>query len=179
VSTEQRQRVRLRLPDGAEFEAEGSPEFIRAERQEFLSSLAPIERHSAQQTRPQPKADVQEPSIPWEAITERKGHNIHLRAKLPGEKQQKDACLVLLAASQKLLQQPKPTAAQLAKWLRTSGYPIQRMDRALQEAVAQGEILSSGSRRARRYELTSPGRLKAFILAEQLALSIDGHKYPS
>ena len=56
----------------------------------------------------------------------------------------------------------------LAKWLRISGYPVQRMDRALQEAIAQGEILSSGSRRARRYELTGPGRIKAYLLAHQL-----------
>ncbi|MDD5629517.1 MAG: hypothetical protein PHU21_10670, partial [Elusimicrobia bacterium] len=121
--------------------------------------------------RSQAKAAI-DPELAWDAMIERKGQNIHLRAKLPADRSQKDACLVLLIASQKLLHQPKPTAAQLAKWLRVSGYPVQRMDRALQEAIAQGELLASGSRRARRYELTGPGRVKAFLLAHQLAASI-------
>ena len=169
---EHSQRLRLKLADGSEFEAQGSTEFIQAERQEFLDRLRALPAG------PQPQAKAAAaapgPEIAWEAMIERKGHNISLRAKLPGDRPQKDACLVLLAASAKLLHQPKPTAAQLAKWLRVSGYPVQRMDRALQEAIAQGELLSSGSRRARRYELTGPGRIKAYLLAHGLAAAING-----
>lgn len=164
-------RIRLRLPDGTELEAEGSPEFVRQESRELLEGL----RKSPPKT---PSADAPEvfgqPNIAWDSITETHGRNIQLRAKLAAAKSEKDACLVLLAASQKILNQPKPTATQLAKWLRSSGYPIIRMDRALQDGVTQGEILSSGSRRARRYELTAPGRLKAFILANQLTATITG-----
>ena len=174
---EDRQKLRLKLPGGAEFEAEGTPDFVRSERQEFLAGLRPTEvagavpavRITAAATSPEQRF-----TIPWEAIIEHKGQNIHLRAKLPGDRPLKDACLVLLAASHRLLHQPKPTAAQLAKWLRISGYPVQRMDRSLQEGIAQGELLASGSRRARRYELTSPGRVKAFLLAHQLATAISG-----
>ncbi len=173
MPAEQPHRIRLKLPGGAEFEAEGSPEFVHRERQDFLKSVqGTIETAAAY-----PEAGPQglgAPHIAWEAIMELKGPNIQLRAKLSGEKGDKDACLVLLAASHKLLSQPKPTATQLAKWLRRSGYPVLRMDRALQDAVAQGEILSSGSRRARRYELTSSGRLKAYILANQLTGAITG-----
>ncbi len=167
-------RIRLKLPGGAEFEAEGSPEFVHNERLEFLSGLqeAPLaaQRAASSAATPAPGA----PNIAWDAITELKGRHIHLRAKLPNGKTEKDACLVLMAASHKLLNQPKPTATQLAKWLRSSGYPILRMDRALQHAVTHGDILSSGSRRARRYELTAPGRLKAYILADQLTALING-----
>lgn len=162
-------RIRLKLPSGAELEAEGAPEFVREARQEFLSTAS-----SADIPTPAPAAYPSEPNISWEAIIERKNHNIQLRAKLLGNKSEKDACLVLLAASQKLLNQPKPTSAQLAKWLRISGYPVLRMDRALQDGIAHGEILASGSRRARRYELTAPGRLKAYILADQLTATIIG-----
>jgi hypothetical protein len=168
-----RQRVRIKLPDGAEFEAEGAPEFIRSERQEFLAGLKKTMEQAPAPAMPR-MAPGQEPTVAWEAIIERKGHALHLRAKLPEDRSRKDACLVLLIASQKLLNQPKPTAAQLAKWLRVSGYPVQRMDRALQEGIAQGELLSSGSRRARRYELTGPGKIKAFLLAMQLSAHIQG-----
>lgn len=165
-------RLRLRLPTGAELEAEGTAEFVRQEREQFLIRLQG--EAAAEAGRESPPRLLGAPRIDWEAITELRGHNIQLRAKLRGEGTEKDACLVLLAASHKLLSQPKPTAAQLAKWLRSSGYPVQRMDRALQDGVDRGEILSSGSRRARRYELTAPGRLKAHILASQLTTVITG-----
>ena len=66
-----------------------------------------------------------------------------LRGKIQGgDKAGKDACLVLLMASERLLNQPRPTATMVAKWLRASGYPIGRMDRTLQDAISQGELLS-------------------------------------
>ena len=172
VTSHPNHRLRLKLPNGAEFEAEGSPEFLISERELFLRG-APAKTGPGAPS----AAEEQEPGRPqiaWEIITEIRGRNIQLRAKLQREKSEKDACLVLLAASEKLLRQAKPTATQLAKWLRNSGYPIGRMDRTLQNAVTQGEILSSGSRRARRYELTAPGRLKAYINAEQLTANVTG-----
>lgn len=161
-------RLRIRWPNGAEFEAEGSAEFIAAERRQFLADLA-----KPQQTASPEEASAAQPSIAWEEILERRGRHLQLRAKLPGKSEQ-EACLTLLAASQKLLNEPKPTASQLTKWLRGSGYPVLRLDRTLQESVSGGLILSSGSRRARRYELTAPGRMKAFILARQLTALISG-----
>jgi hypothetical protein len=163
-------RLRLRLPDGAEFEAEGTADFIEAQRREFMKgAMAALEPAEERWT-----PNLGEPKIAWEAITEQRGKGLQLRAKLPAGKTERDACLVLLACSQRLLNQPKPTATQLGKWLRASGYPILRMDRALQEAVTRGDLLSSGSRRARRYELTSPGRMKAHILAYQLSSAVTG-----
>ncbi|MBI4376547.1 MAG: hypothetical protein HY549_08865 [Elusimicrobia bacterium] len=163
-------RIKMKWPNGLEFEAEGSPKFVSQERREFLERLAaarqPLEKS--------PERVPNEPEIAWEAITEAQGPRLQLRAKLGPGKSEKEACLVLLAASERLLGERKPTAAQLARWLRGSGYPIQRMDRALQDGVKQGEILSSGSRRARRYELTASGRLRAFILADQLSTVING-----
>ncbi|OGS41228.1 MAG: hypothetical protein A2506_00965 [Elusimicrobia bacterium RIFOXYD12_FULL_66_9] len=64
----------------------------------------------------------------------------------------------------------------LGKWLRASGYPVVRMDRALQDAVSQGELLSSGSRRSRRYELTASGKIKALLLSEQMTSAVLGRR---
>ncbi len=166
-------RLRLKLSDGSEFEAEGSPEFIVEARRQFL------DRPPGAQPRPSQNRETaapapQEPRIAWPQITEIHDRGLHLRAKLPAPRAQRDACLVLLAAAQRLLSQPKPAATQLAKWLRASGYPVLRMDRALQDAIAQGELLASGSRRSRRYELTASGRLKAFLLAEELSRLVAG-----
>ena len=157
----------MRLPNGAEMEAEGSPEFVQAERKAFADrTTAPAQAQAAE-------AAAHGFALSWPEITETKAGNIQLRAKPPG-RSEKDVCLVLLAAAHKVLNTPKPTAAQLARWLRASGYPIGRIDRVLAQAVEQGQILASGSRRARRYELTGPGRGKAFLLAEELANVVSG-----
>src|SRR5205823_5652288 len=106
-------------------------------------------------------------------LTETRAGGLQLRAK-PHGRTEKEACLLLLAAAQKVLNTAKPTAAQLARWLRASGYPITRVDRIMAQALERGEILASGSRRARRYELTGTGRAKAFLLAEELARTVSG-----
>lgn len=168
---EQPHRVRLKLPNGAEFDAEGDAEFVRREREEFVLRQTPVADASAQGPRREPRVD-------WNAVVEAEGGGLTLRGKIPGgDKAGKDACLVLLMASGSLLNLPKPTATLLAKWLRASGYPIGRMDRTLQDAIAQGELLSSGSRRSRRYELTAAGKIKALLLSEQLTATVLGHHY--
>jgi hypothetical protein len=157
------------LATGAEIEAEGSEEFVTSQRDVFISATAPPVALEAPRQGP---ADLSAP-LAWEPLIEIKGNGIQLRAKLSdGDKGPHEACLMLLAAAQKLLHLAKPTAAQLARWLRASGYPVRRVDRAISEAISKGEILASGSRRSRRYELSGPGRLRALILGRQLAALI-------
>ena len=163
-------RVRLKLPNGAELEAEGDAEFVRQEREEFVLRQTPASGAAAEGSQREPRVD-------WAAVVEAKSGGLTLRGKIPGgDKAGKDACLVLLMASERLLSQPKPTATLVAKWLRASGYPIGRMDRTLQDAISQGELLSSGSRRSRRYELTATGKIKALLLSEQLTLTVLGRR---
>ncbi|MEK7383611.1 MAG: hypothetical protein AAB262_10060 [Elusimicrobiota bacterium] len=165
-------RVRLKLPNGAELEAEGDAEFVRQERAEFLIRQTPVSGGSQTGV-----GAGREPRVDWNVVVEAKGGGLTLRGKISGgDKAGKDACLVLLMASDRLLSQPKPTSAMLAKWLRTSGYPVGRMDRTLQDAITQGELLSSGSRRARRYELTASGKIKALLLSEQMTAVVLGRR---
>lgn len=165
-------RLRLRLPTGAELEAEGDAEFVRQERAEFLIRQTPVSGGSGTDA-----GTGREPRVDWNAVVEARSGGLTLRGKIAGgDKAGKDACLVLLMASDRLLSQPKPTAAMLGKWLRASGYPVGRMDRTLQDAVSQGELLSSGSRRSRRYELTATGKIKALLLSEQMTLSVLGRR---
>ncbi|MEK7234161.1 MAG: hypothetical protein AAB268_10125 [Elusimicrobiota bacterium] len=163
-------RVRLKLPNGAELEAEGEAEFVRQEREEFVLRQTPPAGAATGGARGEPRVE-------WSAVVEAKSGGLTLRGKIQGgDKAGKDACLVLLMASERLLNQPRPTATMVAKWLRASGYPIGRMDRTLQDAISQGELLSSGSRRARRYELTATGKIKALLLAEQLTATVLGKR---
>ena len=165
-------RLRLKLPTGAELEVEGSRDFVQAERAAFVAVQNPAREATASAEAGGGGQRGLEP--PWESIIEARGAGLQLRAKLRDEGSGKDACLVLLAAAQKLLRLHKPTAAQIAKWLRASGYPITRVDRAIAEGLDNGEILASGSRRSRRYELSGPGKLKAFLLSRQLVSQVQG-----
>jgi hypothetical protein len=153
-------RLKLHLPNGAEMEAEGTPDFIASERREFAALLAPSKKGGAGESPIEPA---------WDEIIETGAQGtLALRAKLGGGGTERDACLVLIAASRALLRTPKPTAAQLARWLRASGYPVSRVDRAIQAVLTRGDVLASGSRRARRYALSGPGLAKAFGLGHQL-----------
>lgn len=165
-------RIRLKMPNGAELEAEGDAEFVRQERAEFLLRQTP-----APGTPGAAPDGGREPRVEWNAVVEAKSGGLVLRGKIPGaDKSGRDAALVLLLASERLLSQPKPTAAMLGKWLRVSGYPVGRIDRTLQDAVSQGELLSSGSRRSRRYELTASGKIRGLLLAEQLTAAVLGRR---
>ena len=160
----------MKLPNGAEMEAEGDADFVRQEREEFVLRQTPAAGST-------PGGPQREPRVDWNAVVEAKKGGLTLRGKIQGgDKEGKDACLVLLIASERLLSLPKPTATLVAKWLRASGYPIGRMDRTLQDAISQGELLSSGSRRSRRYELTAAGKIRALLLAEQLTLTVLGRR---
>ena len=161
-------RVRLKLPNGAELEAEGDAEFVRQERADFVLRQTPVPTHGAQEP-------GREPRVEWSAVVETRNGGLTLRGKIPGgDKEGKDACLVLIMASDRLLSQPRPTATLLAKWLRASGHPVGRMDRTLQDAMSQGDLLSSGSRRSRRYELTATGKIRALLLSEKLTAAVLG-----
>jgi hypothetical protein len=158
----EKSRVRLKLPSGLEVEAEGQPEFVRAQVNDLLRYAEP------------PPAKIAGPQLPLEPealekILDQEGAELSLRALPPGAGDPQDACLALILGSEKRLGQPKPTAAQLAKWLRKSGFSILRMDRSLKRAVINGHILASGSRRSRRYELSQKGRIQALLAAERLA----------
>ncbi len=164
-------RVRLKLPNGAELEAEGDAEFVRQERADFILRQTPLPAAGA------PLEPGREPRVDWNAVVEARDGGLTLRGKIPGgDKGGKDACLVLIMAAERLLSHPKPTATMLAKWLRASGYPVGRMDRTLQDAISQGELLSTGSRRSRRYELTASGKIKALLLSEQATAVVLGHR---
>src|SRR5688572_6248475 len=93
-------RLRLKLPTGAELEVEGTPEFVKTERETFLQG----QREGIQGAPEGFVARSRGGAAPgWESLVGSKGPDIQLRAKLGGEKAEKDACLVLLAGAEKIL----------------------------------------------------------------------------
>lgn len=155
-------RIRLKLPSGAEIETEGGQEFVKAESQRLLDYL---QQALTPPPTPPPQREETARSV-WKKIAEVQNGDLILRS-VPAESQPENACLLLLAAAKSLLSQDKPTATMIAKWLRRSGRPPRRLDRALAGAVRQGDINASGAKRSRRYELTPAGLHRAALLAYQ------------
>ena len=120
------QRLRLKLTNGSEFEAEGTAEFVAGERQEFMNLQYPPESGGT----PGAPTGLQ-PA--WDTLTEVSGPILRLRSKLRGKQAETEASLILLAAARMSLQETQPTASQLTRWLRSSGYPVGRIDRILLE----------------------------------------------
>ncbi len=163
-------KLRLRFPNGFEFEALGPEEFIKEQIQRFLG------QQNNNSTTTGPETESGNPAkIQWEKIAEKSQNDLLLRSKLENLGQAAEACLVLMAASKNLANNPRPSALELARWLRRSGYPIDRIDRIIKNAVKIGDILISGSRRGRKYELSPGGRLKALLIAEKLSQRIDAN----
>lgn len=164
-------KLKVKLEGGREFEAEGPRDFLEEQIQKFYS-IPPGPKELKNGSSAPPEAETAAKAL-WEAVSERKsGTRIALKSKLKQESSEKEAAITLLEAAQTLLNIERPTASHLTKWLRDSGYPVTRIDRILQESIKKGELLASGSRRARRYQLTPQGRRKAVQLAQELAAAI-------
>ncbi|MBI4669293.1 MAG: hypothetical protein HY747_08945 [Elusimicrobia bacterium] len=78
------------------------------------------------------------------------------------------AAIILLAAHRDLERKDSLTALELMRTLKSSGYNPGRLDVHLRAFAERGWILPSGSRRARRYEITNPGYSEALKLTHEL-----------
>ena len=159
-------RVRLKLPSGAEMEVQGPHDFVKGETQELLARIQPGERGERARAAAPWGAGAIEGSADWKSLIDARGGDLILRAKL--SEGPLAAGLLLILGSERLLGQPRPIATRLARWIRASGYQVGRVDRLLGAAVRSGEILASGNKRARRYELSAAGKSKALEAAQAL-----------
>jgi hypothetical protein len=160
-------KLRIKHPSGAEFEAEGTPEFILNEKEGFLSRLTPAPENSRENT----PAPVEAGDDSWETLTETKNGLLILKNK-HHELKAGDAALLLLAAARLLNEEGSIQAIALSKAIKTSGYAPGRLDRVLAKANREGLVNASGTKRNRAYQITDKGLERAWLEAQKL------HKEP-
>jgi hypothetical protein len=169
-------KVKLRLPNGAEFEAEGAKETVDAQLTAFMKLMAdmpmptaelPKAIHPASAIFPSPSSPVGSaaavpPELPSPLTDEilsrvfrRDRDSISLLAMPRGERSEGDTLIALLYAYQQLLNQPAVTGVTLSQAARQSGLSLSRLDRVM-ESQAQ-YIMAAGARRGRRYSLNNRG----------------------
>ncbi len=162
-------RLRIKHPSGAEFEAEGSQEFILSEKREFLGNFsqepAQNQVHDMPQNRDKAHAF-------WQDIVENRDNLYILKAKSP-EVNPIEAAIIIISADQVNGQNGKISAINLSKSLKTSGYEPERLDRLLSKKIKQGEIIASGTKRNRLYKLNQKGIQSAYTAIQKLKKTIE------
>ena len=175
-------RLKTRIGD-FEFEAEGSPDDVKQQFQawqelvKMVASAAPV---ATPQTAPQdgaaPQAEAKPTSTPSNVDAELTkimrvdGRYISLTAKPAAIH---DAVLVMLYGQKALRNNDSVTGAELLAGLATSGgFGTPRLDRILDKIAADGDVLSFGERRGKKYRLTNTGIAKARALAVSLLAQV-------
>ena len=177
-------KIRFRLPNGEEFEAQGPREFIERERNYFLALIGSQQQHPATVNKSSgslvaPDTNLNKftqaagnlpqhfQSYLWERLFKEDNTTLILRqkAKLPAP----ELALLILAGARVLLQKPAYPALELARSLKACGVvDAGRLDRLLAPEIQAGRLIGEGSKRSRTYKLTDEGFAKAFVLAEKL-----------
>jgi len=169
------QKIRFKFPNGEEFEAEGSLEFIESQRNYFFA-LMEKKRQTPQrllnpaliqpQTAPkQPQDPVFKPHL-WEDLLRQEDGLVVLRKKHKLGPAQ--AAFVLLAGAKMLLGKAAYSALELSRSLKLSGFETGRLDRLLKTEVSIGRLQAGGAKRSRSYQLTPQGLAHASVLASKL-----------
>ena len=164
-------KIRFRLPNGEEFEAQGPREFIERERNYFLALIgsskpataAPAFPAAAPNTAAAPQHTEQ---YRWEKLLKEDENTLMLRRKTKLTAQ--ETATIILAGARVLLKKPAYPALELVRSLKACGIETGRLDRLLAGEIQAGRMVGEGSKRSRTYKLTDEGFARAFVLAEKL-----------
>lgn len=180
-------KIRLRLPNGEEFEAQGPREFIERERNYFLALIRqspttqplnfspgtatphPTLVSAGQQSFMAPGSAQPSELRLWERVFKEDANALILRQK--AKLSAPELALLILAGARVLLQKEEYSALDLAHSFKACGGKGGRLDRLLTPELQAGRILAVGSKRSRTYRLTAEGFARAFTMAEKLIKS--------
>lgn len=168
MSADNRHKLRLRYPSGAEFEAEGSIDFILSEKNRFIGDMEKPGTKGGQDAENIPAKEARPAKHEiWQKIAAFKQNILILTTKSPLISKI-EAGILIIAAAQALGPMPGYPAVRLAKSMRISGYQPERMDRLLVQAIKEGKITASGMKRNRIYSLAPKGMAEAFSIAHKV-----------
>jgi hypothetical protein len=165
-----------------EFDAEGSPEYVREQFlawQELVKLAVSIPATAPRASAPQadegslpipPKNDGPLSDQELTKIMRVDGRYVSLTARAATVH---DAVLLMLYGQKVLRNNEAVTGAELLSGLgSTGGFPAPRLDRILDKLATDGDVMSFGERRGKKYRLTNTGSAKARALAADLITAV-------
>jgi hypothetical protein len=171
MADDQKYRLKTRLPNGAEFEAEGSEAVVQALFEKFLAAsqaASPSRDTKILPPRPPAEETPEEEKGEQSAISNRvfaqdKAGTLSLLALPKGENRDPDTVLMLLFGYHQKGQETV-TVGVLKKAAQKSGVQLDRVDRVL--APYSSYVTKSGLRKGSRYGLNNQGLIKAQALVD-------------
>jgi hypothetical protein len=173
-------RLKTKIGDH-EFDLEGTPEFVR---EQFLAwqelvKLAVTAPQKHQPALPDSSAEVQQSTqkaddpnveLDFSKILQTDGRYVSLTVRTASVH---DALLVMLYGQKTIRSNDAVTGAELLSGLAsTGGYGTPRLDRILDKLAEDGDVMSFGERRGKKYRLTNTGSAKARAIAKDLIATV-------
>ena len=152
-----------------EFEAEGPIEAVQSQFAAFRELILSLPSAVLQQTPvPSPLAETQTEALPHlnlEKIMKADGRVISLTARCDSID---EAVLLILLGQKEFRSNQEATGAEIMDGLTQSGYRVPRIDRLMDKLATDGDVITIGVHRGRRYRLTNLGLTKALTLAKEV-----------
>jgi hypothetical protein len=174
-------RLKTKIGDH-EFDAEGSPEYVREQFQAWQElvklavSIPAVTPHilatQPADGQPIPPKNDGSPLSDQELVKIMRvdGRYVSLTARATTVH---DAVLLMLYGQKVLRNNEAVTGAELLSGLgSTGGFPAPRLDRILDKLATDGDVMSFGERRGKKYRLTNTGSAKARALATDLITAV-------
>ena len=164
---------RLKVKIGShEFDAEGPKDLVREQFETFkelvsntpVTESVPATTEQAEDAEEVPQSE-KIPDLKLNKIMQVEHKVVSLTAPA---KSAQDAALLLIYGQKVLRQCERVTGAQVMEGMRLSGLPVGRVDRLLDKARKEGDLIIMGQRRAKRYRITNKGINQARDLAQAL-----------
>ncbi len=168
-------RIKVKIGDN-EFEAEGSPEIVKAQFEAFkeLITSIPVRNDTPvsvpiQQATPFQQLAPEQDQPNFEKMFRVQGRVISLTA-LPANVM--EAVLLTLFGQRTFRNNDSITGAEIKDGLVQSGYRVERVDRFVDKLTSEGLVIKIGSGKASRYRLTNQGMARASTLAREVLATI-------
>jgi len=156
---------KLRLKIGEhEFEAEGPVDVVQSQFAAFKELIASLPARSFKPAEKNTEVNMDQiPHLPLEKIIKVEGRVVSLTAKCESVD---EAVMLVLLGQRDFRQNEEATGAEIMDGLKISGYKLERIDRILDKLSDEGDIITTGIHRGRRYRLSNQGLKLALQIAQ-------------
>jgi hypothetical protein len=164
---------RLKIKIGEhEFEAEGPAEVVQAQFVAFKEMINSVPAPAQPTTgRPAEEKTVpnQTPHLPLERILKAEGRVVSLTAKCETVD---EAVLLILLGQKEMRSNQEVTGSEIMDGLTQSGYRLNRVDHLLNKLETDGNTITMGIHRGRRYRLSNTGLTRAVAVAKEVIATV-------
>ena len=162
-------RLKVKLGEH-EFEAEGPVDVVQAQFAAFRELIGSVAATAPSTDQKIPNGSIASlPHLPLERIMKVEGRMVSLTAKCDTVQ---EAVLLLLLGQMEFRSNQEVTGAELMDGLKQSGYILPRVDKVLDALSADGNAITVGVNRGRRYRLTNQGKSQALLIAKDVLTTV-------